>query len=175
MTSSDRVRALLEPVVDGAGLVLEGVTVTPAGKRRVLRVVVDLPEEAEGSVDLDAVADVSRAVSAALDGSDMLGGSPYVLEVTSPGVDRPLTERRHWARARGRLVQAETQGEAGLAPIAGRVTGVGPEGVTLHGEHGETTVPWSQLRRGRVQVEFARPGEPGAGAPDETDETGEEG
>ena len=171
MTSSDRVRALLDPVVDGAGLVLEGVTVTPAGKRRVLRVVVDLPEDAEGSVDLDAVADVSRAVSAALDDSDVLGGSPYVLEVTSPGVDRPLTERRHWARARGRLVQAELRGDGGT--VAGRVTAVGDGGVTLVVEDGETLVPWAQLHRGRVQVEFSRPSA-GAAASDDDDETADE-
>lgn len=155
MTSSDRVRALLEPVVDDAGLVLEGVTVTPAGKRRVLRVVVDLPEGAEGNVDLDAVADVSRAVSAALDETDVLGGSPYVLEVTSPGVDRPLTERRHWSRARGRLVRAELQD---ATDVTGRIATVDDDGVTLVGEDGSTsTVPWAGLRKGRVQVEFTRP------------------
>jgi ribosome maturation factor RimP len=171
VTSSDRVRALLEPVVGGAGLVLEGVTVTPAGKRRVLRVVVDLPEDAEGSVDLDAVADVSRAVSAALDETDVLGGSPYVLEVTSPGVDRPLTERRHWARARGRLVEAESSGDAGM--LRGRVTAVDEDGVTLATEDGEVTLRWGEVRRGRVQVEFSRPG---AGHDDDAgDDSSEEG
>jgi ribosome maturation factor RimP len=166
VASSDRVRALLEPVVDGAGLVLEGVTVTPAGKRRVLRVVVDLPDDAQGSVDLDAVADVSRAVSDALDASDVLGGSPYVLEVTSPGVDRPLTERRHWSRARGRLVTAETVVDGAAGQVTGRVTAVDDEGVTFAGEDGETSVPWTTLRSGRVQVEFNRPGAAGADEPD---------
>jgi ribosome maturation factor RimP len=167
VTSSDRVRALLGPVVDGAGLVLERVTVTPAGKRRVLRVVVDLPEDAEGGVDLDAVAEVSRAVSEALDASDVLGGSPYVLEVTSPGVDRPLTERRHWSRARGRLVQAETDVDGAARTVNGRLTGVDDDGVVLDSEDGEQRVAWDRLRRGRVQVEFNRPG-----ASDETDEEG---
>ncbi|MFZ5871897.1 MAG: ribosome maturation factor RimP [Actinomycetota bacterium] len=156
MSSPDRVRALLAPVVDGAGLVLEDVTITPAGRRRVVRVVVDLPDDAEGSVDLDAVADVSRAVSDALDAGDVLGGSPYVLEVTSPGVDRPLTERRHWSRARGRLVVADLHTEGG--PVTGRVLATGDDGVTLDTGSGRTTLPWDAVRRGRVQVEFNRPG-----------------
>ena len=173
MTSSDRVRALLEPVVDGAGLVLEGVSLTPAGKRRVLRVVVDLPEDAEGSVDLDGVADVSRAVSAALDDSDVLGGAPYVLEVTSPGVDRPLTERRHWSRARGRLASAELR--EGGGSVTGRVRAVGDGGVTFEGaDGGMTTVPWAALGTGRVQVEFTRAGAD-EGSGDEADDRSEEG
>lgn len=158
MSSPDRVRALLHPVVDGAGLVLEDVTITPAGRRRVLRVVVDLPEDVEGSVDLDAVADVSRAVSLALDQSDVLGGAPYVLEVTSPGVDRPLTERRHWARARGRLVAADVGAGGERSSVAGRVLRVDDDGVALLTDAGERTLAWQDLRRGRVQVEFDRPG-----------------
>lgn len=155
MSSSDRVRAVLEPVVDSCGLVLEGVTVTPAGRRRVVRVVVDQPEDAEGALDLDAVADVSRAVSESLDASDALGSGPYVLEVTSPGVDRPLTERRHWARARGRVVTAELVGDA--PAVTGRVVATGEAGVELALDAGSTTLPWESLRRGRVQVEFNRP------------------
>ena len=93
-------RALLAPVVEGLGLDLEDVEVTAAGRRRRVCVVVDR----DGGIDLDAVADVSKSVSDVLDASDALGSAPYVLEVTSPGVDRPLTQPRHWRRARGRLV-----------------------------------------------------------------------
>jgi len=95
---------VLAPVVSATGHDLEDVNVTSAGRRSLVRVVVD----ADGGVDLDAVAEVSRVVSEALD-ADAPGGpafaGPYVLEVTSPGVDRPLTEPRHWRRAVGRLVQ----------------------------------------------------------------------
>ncbi len=90
---------LLAPVVAAAGYDLEDVTVTAAGRRSLVRVIVDADE----GVDLDGVADVSRAVSNALDDGDAFAG-PFVLEVSSPGVDRPLTEPRHWRRARGRLV-----------------------------------------------------------------------
>lgn len=161
MTASERVRALLAPVVDGSGLVLEDVSVTPAGKRRVLRVVVDLPDAPPdssppvlGGLDLDAVAEVTRRVSTALDASDVLGGSPYVLEVTSPGVDRPLTERRHWARARGRVVVAELGDRP--EPVSGRVTVVSDDGVALLTDDGTEVLAWEHLRRGRVQVEFTR-------------------
>ncbi len=154
--------SLLAPLVAAAGLVLESVVVTPAGKRRVVRVVVDLPAERTDSLDLDAVAEISRAVSQALDDSEPagpLGGAPYVLEVTTPGVDRPLTEHRHWARARGRLVRTTI----GAEPATGRVLSVDAAGVLLQDGEQERTVSWPDLGSGHVQVEFKRP--PGAGGP----------
>src|SRR5437763_10645803 len=96
-----RLTGWIAPVVDGVGYDLEELVVTPAGRRSVVRVVIDRDE----GVTLDDIAEVSRAVSAALDENDgELGRAPYVLEVTSPGVDRPLTEARHWRRNVGRLV-----------------------------------------------------------------------
>jgi ribosome maturation factor RimP len=144
--TSTRVRPVLEPVVTAAGYDLEDVNVTAAGRRSVVRVVVDR----DGGIDLDAVAEVSRAVSDALDAADSLGSSPYVLEVTSPGVDRPLTLPRHWRRNIGRLVQA---GER-----TGRIVAADDHGVTLDvaGEH--QMVGYAELGPGQVQVEFSRPG-----------------
>jgi ribosome maturation factor RimP len=164
-STPDGVTALLGPVTAGAGLVLEGVTITPAGRRRVVRVVVDLPDDETGSVDLDQVAEVSRAVSDALDSSDVLGGRAYVLEVSSPGVDRPLTARRHWSRARGRLVRTTADG----AELAGRVRAVDDDGVVLDTDDGERTLAWAALGRGSVQVEFRRDTPAG---PDDTLEEG---
>ncbi len=153
-SSRDALLRVLEPVVVSAGFDLEDLDVTPAGRRRVLRVVVDR----DGGVDLDDIADVSRAVSTALDDSDAMGGTPYVLEVTSPGVDRPLTERRHWRRARGRLVLA-TLAEG--APVTGRVLDVDEAGVTVDVDGTARVLPWESLRRGVVQVEFSRPDDNG--------------
>jgi ribosome maturation factor RimP len=141
---------LLTPVVADSGLDLEDVQVTPAGKRRLLRVVVDQ----DGGVGLDSVATVSTAVAAALDESDVMGGSPYVLEVTSPGVDRPLTEPRHWRRARSRLVEATVAEEGN---VTGRVLEAGDDGVVLDVAGEQRLIPWPQLTTGRVQVEFSRP------------------
>jgi ribosome maturation factor RimP len=104
-------------------------------------------------VDLDAVAEVSTAVSAALDDSDVMGGLPYVLEVTSPGVDRPLTEPRHWRRAIDRLVAV---GIAGVGDRTGRVTQVDDDGVVLDVDGAQLRAPWDDLGTGRVQVEFNR-------------------
>lgn len=149
----DGVRALAAPAAATAGLVLENVTITPAGRRRVLRVVVDLPEDAVGGVPMEAVTQASQALSEALDESDVMGGAPYVLEVSSPGADRPLTERRHWLRARGRTVSATlVDGRT----VSGRLIAAGDAGVVLDGP-GAGPVAWADLRTGRVELEFSRP------------------
>lgn len=146
----DALLRLLSPVVAEQGLDLEDVVVTPAGRRRLLRVVVDR----DGGVELDLVATVSTAVSGTLDGSDVMGGAPYVLEVTSPGVDRPLTEPRHWRRAATRLVAVtRTDGSS----MQGRVSAADDGGVTLDVEGTLTRLPWAEVSGGRVQVEFNRP------------------
>jgi len=149
---------LLEPLVAGACYDLEDVTVTTAGRRSLVRVTVD----ADGGIDLDAVAVVSRLVSDALDADAEDPASPralsgaYVLEVSSPGVDRPLTEPRHWRRAAGRLVKVEVEGRA----LLGRVVAADDTGVTLQLDSGAApTVAWDDLGPGRVQVEFSRPGD----------------
>src|SRR5436305_213419 len=144
--SRERVRTALEPVVTAAGFDLEDVAVTAAGRRSVIRVIVDR----DGGVDMDAIAAVSRVVSDALDNSDATGDTPYTLEVTSPGVDRPLTEPRHWRRAAGRLVVA--------GDIRGRVVGADDAAVTLLVDGTERVVPYTELDAGKVQIEFDRAG-----------------
>jgi ribosome maturation factor RimP len=149
---------LLEPVVAETGFDLEDVLVTPVGKRRQVRVIVD----GDGGVSLDAVAVVSQEVSAALDDSEAMGSGPYVLEVTSPGVDRPLTQPRHWRRAGGRLVRATL---AAGGEITGRVTSADGEAVVFHVDGDERRLGHDELVRGLVQVEFNRRGvdDPGGG------------
>jgi ribosome maturation factor RimP len=149
--SQRRLRSLVEPVVSAEGFEVDSLTVTAAGRRSILRLTVD----ADDGVDLDSVARVSRAVSDALDeaGAAAFAG-PYSLEVSSPGVDRPLTDERHWRRATGRLVTVNVDGK----PVTARVTDVEPAGVTLRDTTGTTVVAaWSRLGTGRVQVEFNRP------------------
>lgn len=143
---------LLEPVIAEAGFDLEDVLVTPAGKRRQVRVIVD----GDDGVSLDDVAVVSREISAALDDSEAMGSGPYVLEVTSPGVDRPLTQPRHWRRASGRLVRATL---AAGGEITGRVTSADDEAVMLEVGGDERRLGHGELVRGLVQVEFNRRGD----------------
>jgi ribosome maturation factor RimP len=149
----ERVRSVVGPVVQSVGLDLEGVQISAAGRRRVLRVVVD----ADSGVPLDTVAEVSRLVSDALDSSDAMGGQPYVLEVSSPGVDRPLTAPRHWRRAVGHLVRADL---VGGGELLGRVSGADDEAATLQVDDQPRRLHYTDVVRATVQIEFSRPGQP---------------
>ena len=168
--ATSRMVGWIEPVVTGAGYDLEELTVTPAGRRSIVRVVVDR----DSGVTLDDVAEISRVVSEELDNrDDGMGRTPYVLEVTSPGVDRPLTEPRHWRRNIGRLVTVAVGPAGSTETLTGRITEVSGAGVDLAvetpGKPGAKkrpptprSVTWNQLGAGRVQVEFGRH-EPDAG------------
>ncbi len=148
-TLRESARRVLDPVVSAHGFDLEDVVVTPAGRRRLLRVVVD----SDKGVGLDDIATISTSVSATLDESDVMGATPYVLEVTSPGVDRPLTHPRHWRRSVDRLVEVDV---AGLGERSGRLVDVDHEGVRLADDGGSQHVRWADLGPGHVQVEFKR-------------------
>jgi ribosome maturation factor RimP len=150
---------------------LESVRVSPAGRRRLLKLVVD----ADGGVGLDAIAQVSREVSARLDASGAMGEVPYTLEVSSPGVDRPLTEPRHWRRAQGRLVSAplavaggDDQGRTGATwrppTMQGRILVAGDTSVTLDIDGDQVELDYTELGPGQVQVEFGRADAAGTGA-----------
>ncbi|MEU4210601.1 ribosome maturation factor RimP [Streptomyces sp. NPDC026206] len=154
-TQSERLRELLAPLVSARELDLEEVEVTPAGNRRVLRIVVD----SDAGVQLDTCADLSRDISAKLDETDAMGGDPYVLEVTSPGADRPLTQHRHYVRATGRLIKAQLT--AGGELVA-RIVAVDDEGLDLEvpGVKGRKPtarrVAFSEIAKARVEIEFNR-------------------
>jgi ribosome maturation factor RimP len=142
-------RSLAEPIVAQFDCDLEDVVIRPAGKRRLVRVVVDHP----GGLPMDLVASIARAISRELDARDPLGQSAYVLEVTSPGVDRPLTLPRHWARAVGRLVLVRPrEGE----PFEGRVQSAGEGAATLEVDGSPREVRYDRVARAVVQVEFTR-------------------
>lgn len=140
-------RSVAEPIVAGFGCDLEDIVIRPAGKRRLVRVVVDH----DGGLPLDTVAGISRALSRELDDSNLLGESAYVLEVTSPGVDRPLTLPRHWARAAGRLVEITPRsGE----PFVGRLVTADGTRATLDVDGHVREVEVAGVARAVVQVEF---------------------
>jgi len=145
-----RIAEVIRPVVAAAGMDLESVRVTAAGRRRLLRVVVD----SDRGVSLDDAAAVSRELSAALDTVAVMGDFPYTLEVSSPGVDRPLTDRRHWRRAVGRMVQV-TVTDSGS--VCGRIVSADADGVTLEVEGVRRRFPYDVLGAGTVQVEFGHP------------------
>jgi ribosome maturation factor RimP len=147
--SAARLTELLTPVVAETGADLEDVSISKAGKRSVVRIAVDR----DGGIDLDHVADISRVVSEALDELDEQDpsalGDSYVLEVGSPGVDRPLTLPRHWRRNVKRLVAATL---ADGSTVTGRLTEADDSRVVLDGRE----IPYADLVKGTVQVEFSR-------------------
>ncbi|MDP5227822.1 MULTISPECIES: ribosome maturation factor RimP [Arthrobacter] len=157
-----RLHGLLEPVVTARGLFLEEVSIHRAGHRRTVQILVDLPEDQQGGVSLDLIAEVSTDISAALDGDPQDGTDAYELEVSSPGLSRPLTQPRHWRRNLGRLVKARlVEGE----PVTGRVQDVQEDSVTLvprlearkgvKVKDGEpVTLLFTAIRQAKVEIEF---------------------
>lgn len=145
------VRGVVEPVVTAAGLVLEDVHVSAAGRRSVVRVVVDLADGI-GGIDADTLGAVSRDISAALDRTDPVKGA-YTLEVSSPGTDRPLTEPRHFRRARTRLVRL-TLHDGGT--VHGRLTEVDGDTLVVDTAAGQVRLALADVLRGAVEVELAR-------------------
>ncbi|MFJ5878024.1 ribosome maturation factor RimP [Streptomyces sp. NPDC093088] len=154
-TQSDRLRGLVEPLVRAKDLDLEEVEVSRAGRRGLLRIVVDSDE----GVELDACADLSRAISEKLDETDAMGEGEYVLEVSSPGADRPLTEHRHYVRATGRLVRLQLADDGELVA---RILAVDEDGLDLEvpGVKGRRPtarrVEFADVSKARVEIEFNR-------------------
>jgi len=147
--STERVEEALASRAGELGLDLEGVTLTSAGRHRMLRVAVDK----DGGVSLDDLAEATRDLSVALDQTDLMGEHPYTLEVTSPGVDRPLTLPRHWRRNRDRLVTVTLADEES---VTGRIGSSDEHGVVLDVDGTERTYAYADVVRAKIQVEFSR-------------------
>ncbi|MFL6240859.1 MAG: ribosome maturation factor RimP [Actinomycetes bacterium] len=147
----EAVTTTLAPVARAAGFDLEAVEVVPAGRRRVLRLVVDC----DGGVDLDGIALASSEFSRSLDATDVMGELAYVLEVTSPGVDRPLSLPRHWRRAVGRVVEAPLH-DGGT--VRARVLAADETTVTFDVDGSPRVIDLPDLGDGRTQLEFERSG-----------------
>lgn len=149
----EAVIALLEPAVHAEGFHLEDVDLRAVGRRLVLRILVD----SDTGVNLDDVARASQTISALLDESDPFEDESYTLEVSSPGVDRPLTLARHWVRNVGRLVQI-TLGNG--KPLTGRVISIDGDVVSLgienKGRVSTQQVHLSEIAKAVVQIEFSR-------------------
>ena len=169
MSVQDQIRPAVEPALRELDLLIEDVAVTPAGKRRLVRISIDrvVDESAADTtgvtepLTLDEVADATRAVSDALDASDAMGEQPYTLEVTSPGLDRPLTAPRHFRRNVGRLVTlTPLEGDQ----VTGRIVRAGALDLTLDIPPAKKVparsadVAYADVSKAVVQVEFSRPG-----------------
>jgi ribosome maturation factor RimP len=146
---SSRIHEVLGDPLAALDLDLEAVELTPAGKFRVLRIAVDK----DGGVTLDDIAEATKAVSAELDESDVMGEQAYTLEVTSRGVDRPLTEPRHWRRNHDRLVKATLDDGSQLT---GRIGASDDTGVSLDVSGIDRRLAYERIAKALVQVEFNR-------------------
>lgn len=147
-----RLEAVLAEHVRALGCDIEAIELSPAGKRRVLRIAVDK----DGGVTLDDVADVTRTISEILDdpsNAAVMGEQPYTLEVTSRGVDRPLTLPRHWRRNQGRLVKL-TLVEGGA--VLGRIGACDEEQVAVEIDGEERAVRYADIAKALVQIEFKK-------------------
>ena len=148
MVSVEELLELLTPVVEEFSLDLDDLSLSKAGKRRVLDVTID----GDDGVDLDEVAGVSRAISEKLDETDVMGSMPYVLEVGTRGVNKPLTKPVHWRRNVGRLVVV-----AGDAINAtGRIVEFEDPMVTLEIKGAPRKLNISEISRANIEVEFKK-------------------
>jgi ribosome maturation factor RimP len=151
---SSRISDVLRVPLSALDLDLEAVEVTPAGKKRVLRVAVDK----DGGVTLDDIAEAARAVSREMDDDELMGDQAYTLEVTSRGVDRPLTEPRHWRRNRDRLVTVALRDGTQLS---GRISDSDQTFATLDVSGQPRRVSYDEVAKALVQVEFNRKSDTG--------------
>jgi ribosome maturation factor RimP len=159
--------SLLTPILEQFGLELEEIDVLPAGKRRLLRVVVDGDGPSGRGPLLDDIAEATKAISTALDSSTAVGNSPYTLEVSSRGISRPLSAPRHWRRNRDRLVTANlTDGSS----VTGRITASDDAGVDLDVEGSQRRIAYGDVAKAIVQLEFNRPTSEAAGEDSEEEE-----
>ncbi|TCC50273.1 ribosome maturation factor RimP [Kribbella capetownensis] len=148
-TDTTSLENFLRPIVEQFGCDLEAADLAPAGRRRLLRVLVDR----DGGISLDDIAEVTRAISKALDADDIMGDGAYTLEVSSPGVDRPLTLPRHWRRNVKRLV-AVTLTAGGK--VTGRIKSASDEAAELDVDGKAQTVAYADVAKAKVQIEFNR-------------------
>ena len=153
MALTDSIAELIEPAVTAQGFYLEEVQLVSPGKHRIVTCIVD----GEISLNLDQVTSVSRAISELLDEAPIMGDTPFTLEVTSPGVDRPLTKPRHFAKNVDRFLKiTKTDGEV----VTGRITSNTESEVVLivvsKKETTEVTVAISDIKRAVVEIEFNR-------------------
>lgn len=156
MSLSEKITELVQPAVEKAGFFLEDVHVVSPGKHRIVTCIVD----GQTPLNLDQVTSVSRDISELLDAADFMDDTAFTLEVTSPGVDRPLTLGRHWKKNINRLVKVVKHDGS---VINGRITSVEESHALLSedikGKSKEHTVVFADIKRATVEIEFNRKGD----------------
>ena len=143
MGKKEDISAAITPALDALGFYLEDVTITSAGRRSMLTVIVD----GDTHLSLDQVTSATKAIGEIVESIQSLGETPFTLEVTSPGLDRPLTKVRHWQKNINRLVKVVLQDGS---EIKGRINEVNEANSVV----GEIKVNYSDIKRATLEVEF---------------------
>ena len=153
MALADQISSLISPTVESRGLFLEEVHIVSPGKHRIVTCIIDSPS----TLNLDQVTDISREISELLDAAPFMGDSPFTLEVTSPGVDRPLTQERHFVKNIGRLMKVVKHDGT---VIVGRAQAVqGSELILIVTEkksEKQVALAFADIKRATVEIEFNR-------------------
>jgi ribosome maturation factor RimP len=153
MALKDQISELVTPALSQAGYFLEDINIVTPGQHRIVTVIVD----GESALNLDQVTVASKLVSELLDEATFMGETPFTLEVTSPGIDRPLTLPRHFAKNVTRLLKVvKTDGEV----VTGRITSNTDLDVILTVTEKKSTkdvvVALADIKRATVEIEFNR-------------------
>ncbi len=144
--------SLVSPIVARCGLELDRLDVSPAGRRKLVRIFLDGDGPDGRGPSLDEIAEATKAISGALDASEVVGHQPYTLEVSSRGVGRPLVEPKHYRRNTGRLVTISLPSQS----LTGRIVGVDDTTVSLDVEGTSRILALADISRAVVQVELNR-------------------
>lgn len=153
MALKDQISELITPALQKAGYFLEDVNLVSPGQHRIVTVIVD----GETGLNLDQVTVASKLVSELLDEASFMGETPFTLEVTSPGIDRPLTLPRHFAKNVDRLLKV-TKNDGDV--LTGRIRSNTQDDVTLEitekKEVKEVVISLAEIKRAMVEIEFNR-------------------
>ena len=153
MALKDQISELVTPAVSDQGFYLEDVHVATLGSHRIVTCIVD----GDASLNLDQVTSVSRVISELLDEAAFMGETPFTLEVTSPGVDRPLTQPRHFAKNIDRLLKViKLDGSEVIGRILSNTDHDVTLTITVKKETSEQIVSLSEIKRAVVEIEFNR-------------------
>jgi ribosome maturation factor RimP len=145
MSNKEQVLAVITPAIESLGFYIEDITITSAGKRSMLTVIVD----GDTHLSLDQVTVATKAISEIVENLPTLGNNPFTLEVTSPGLDRPLTKPRHWRKNQDRLIKIVlTDGKE----VMGRIKDSTETSVTVD----DQTINFADIKRATLEVEFKK-------------------
>ena len=147
MGRKDEISAVITPALTSLGFYLEDLNITSAGKRSLLTVIVD----ADRHLSLDEVTVATKAISEIVENIPALGSTPFTLEVTSPGIDRPLTKPRHWRKNINRLVKIILLDGS---QITGRIKQAGESAATID----ESVINYLDIKRANLEIEFKQVG-----------------